>query len=432
MEFLVLLLLILLNGFFSLMEVAFITSEKEKIEGININNTKNISKILNYMNEPERYLSSIQVGITLIGIVSGVFSGITLTDDFAVLIDNIEIIRGYAREVALVIVVGSVTYLSIVIGELVPKTIGMKNPEKILVSFFPIINIFNIIFHPFVIILSLSTRVIIKIIKIEVKTEEEKDFLKEIVGFTAIAARKNRINKTQEQIINNAVEIQNKKISDIMVHKKDIKSLDARQSISEAMIEAHIHHHTRFPLVEDDNIIGYINFKDIMNALKLSRGKPNLKGISRPIYRVNKNENVGDVMQKLIKNHQHIAIVEENEIVIGMITLENVLEAVVGNIEDEYDVAPNVFYSISDDVWIVGGGVPIDRVREEFKDIPEHEGVFGEWIKSITTEEMKVENVIRFEEYKIIVRKISRGKLYEAIIEKNSVYENIKNKISKF
>ena len=421
MEFFYLFLLIILNGFFSLMEVAFITSEKENIEKEAEAGNKCAVTIIGYMKEPEKFLSSIQVGITLIGIVSGVFSGISLTDNLTMILSSFPIFEFYAKEVALIIVVGGVTYLSIVIGELVPKTIGMRNPEKILIRLFPIVNIFNLLFLPFVVLLSYTTKVIMRLIKMDIKSEENKDLLKEIIGFTAIAARKNRISKTQQDIINNAVMINDKKVFEIMVEMKDVKSLYSAQSIAEAMIESHIHHHTRYPLFDEDKkeIIGYVNFKDIMNALKISSGKPTLKAIARPIYSVLKDEMVRELLPKLIKNHQHISLVKDGEKVVGIITLENLLETVVGKIEDEYDVAPNIFYAISDDRWLVGGGVVMKQICGFFSEFDCSDMTFGEWIKDKINGELVAEKEIKSKDYKIIIRKVSRGRLYEAIIDKS-------------
>lgn len=421
MEFFYLFLLIILNGFFSLMEVAFITSEKENIEKEAEAGNKCAVTIIGYMKEPEKFLSSIQVGITLIGIVSGVFSGISLTDNLTTILSSFPIFEFYAKEVALIIVVGGVTYLSIVIGELVPKTIGMRNPEKILIRLFPIVNIFNLLFLPFVVLLSYTTKLIMRLIKMDIKSEENKDLLKEIIGFTAIAARKNRISKTQQDIINNAVMINDKKVFEIMVEMKDVKSLYSAQSIAEAMIESHIHHHTRYPLFDEDKkeIIGYVNFKDIMNALKISSGKPTLKAIARPIYSVLKDEMVRELLPKLIKNHQHISLVKDGEKVVGIITLENLLETVVGKIEDEYDVAPNIFYAISDDRWLVGGGVVMKQICGFFSEFDCSDMTFGEWIKDKINGELVAEKEIKFRDYKIIIRKVSRGRLYEAIIDKS-------------
>lgn len=421
MEFFYLFLLIILNGFFSLMEVAFITSEKENIEKEAEAGNKCAVTIIGYMKEPEKFLSSIQVGITLIGIVSGVFSGISLTDNLTMILSSFPIFEFYAKEVALIIVVGGVTYLSIVIGELVPKTIGMRNPEKILIRLFPIVNIFNLLFLPFVVLLSYTTKLIMRLIKMDIKSEENKDLLKEIIGFTAIAARKNRISKTQQDIINNAVMINDKKVFEIMVEMKDVKSLYSAQSIAEAMIESHIHHHTRYPLFDEDKkeIIGYVNFKDIMNALKISSGKPTLKAIARPIYSVLKDEMVRELLPKLIKNHQHISLVKDGEKVVGIITLENLLETVVGKIEDEYDVAPNIFYAISDDRWLVGGGVVMKQICGFFSEFDCSDMTFGEWIKDKINGELVAEKEIKFRDYKIIIRKVSRGRLYEAIIDKS-------------
>jgi putative hemolysin len=142
--------LIAINGFFALSEIAFISSRREIIESERGRGARNADTVLRMMDEPDRFLSSIQVGITLIGIVSGVYGGIAIADDISKLITRTGLSQEIAHDLSLVFVVGIITYLSIVLSELVPKTIGLKSPEKVILSVIPIIKIFSLITHPVV------------------------------------------------------------------------------------------------------------------------------------------------------------------------------------------------------------------------------------------------------------------------------------------
>lgn len=425
MEIIVLLILIGINGIFALSEMAFISCEKDNIEGYVNKGNRSAKSIIKLMETPDRFLSSIQVGITLIGIISGAFSGISVSDDLASLIKQYTNLYGYADQLSIIVVVTSVTYFSIVFGELIPKSIALNDPEKTLLLFFPFIKAFSIIFYPFVSLLSHSTRFFLKFTGIKIKSIDSEDPIEEILGNVKTATLKKMIDKEQEKIVVSAISMKNMLARDIMVKNSEMIILRSSMSISEALVEAHVHHHTRYPLTssaERKDIIGYVNFKDIINVLRLNPENATLAGIRRPIMAVNEAERVTDLLKRLTRNHQHIAIVlDKNSKTVGMITLENILGIFVGDLKDEYDILPDFVYNISEKRYLAGGGIIISELEKTIGEIPLEMELksltLSDWISRQKTS-VKVEDSILFGGFNFIIRKMSRSKLFEIIIDK--------------
>jgi len=422
MEILVILVLIAINAFFALSEIAFVSSRREIIEAEKDRGSRNTSMVLRMMNAPDRFLSSIQVGITLVGIISGVYGGVAIAGDVSKLVMAIGVSQVIAFDISLFIVVGIITYLSIVLGELVPKSIGLKSPEKVILSVIPIINAFSIIAHPAISFLSWSTRIILGIFRIKPsRIDSSDDPLREILGIAKAAAIKNKISNEQESIIVNAARLRSTKLYQIMVKRADMKFLTTAMSLNDSLIASHIHHHTRFPLVDSstNEICGYINFKDIVNTLRLNPSNPSLRGISRPISSFKETDTVNQVLRKLITTHQHIAIVRniDNQVT-GMIAMEDILETIVGSIQDEYDIIPAHFYEISPARFIAGGGITLKKLHSTLGNaIPDDERPLDLWIREHLGGNIKVESLMVYNGLSFIVRKISRSHIYEVIIE---------------
>jgi putative hemolysin len=279
---------------------------------------------------------------------------------------------------------------------------------------------------PLVSFLSVSTKAILRILRIKLgSVDPVKDPIKEILGITKLAAIKNRIDKEQEKIIENTMKIQQIIVGAIMIKNEEMKILSADMSLNEALIEAHIHHHTRFPLVEKDNpakILGYVNFKDIINMLRINPASSTLMGICRPILSVYDTEIVTAVLRTLIREHQHIAIVKNSrEIPVGLITLEDILETIVGDISDEYDIMPEYLYNITPSRFMAGGGVKMSRLREVISPaLPDDGRTLNEWLSETLKQPIKVEKTFKYGDISFFIRKMRRTKVYEAIIDNSS------------
>src|SRR5690606_32433115 len=172
MEIFIILILILLNGFFALSEIALVSVKKSRLEHLASQGNTRARTVLDLLKNPEHFLSSVQVGITLIGIISGAYGGAALSGDMEMYLSQFAFLGDYVHTVSLVIVIGGITYVSIVIGELVPKTLAMNNAEPIALFAIPIIKYFTLIAYPFVKLLSFSTGLIIRLFGIKEKTED--------------------------------------------------------------------------------------------------------------------------------------------------------------------------------------------------------------------------------------------------------------------
>jgi putative hemolysin len=421
-EMLIIVLLIGVNGFFALSEIAFVSSRREFIEAERDRGVRNAQTVLLMMDKPDRFLSSIQVGITLVGIISGVYGGIAIADDLSNLIMRTGLPQEIVTDVSLVLVVGIITYLSIVLGELVPKTIGLKTPERIILAVIPAIRIFSLIAHPVVSFLSWSTKIILRAFGTKPSgIDSFDDPLREILGIAKAAAIKNKISREQEGIIANTARLRATKLFQIMVKRTDMKYLSIGMSLPDALVASHIHHHTRFPLIDETSaeIIGYVNFKDIVNTLRLNPDNPSLRGICRPIISFKETDTINAVLRRLITTHQHIALVRDAQNTpVGMVTLEDILETIVGEIQDEYDSIPDHLYAISPGRYISGGGVTMKKLRRALgTSLPDDERTVDLWMRERLGVNITSDMTITLRDFLFIIRKVSRSHVYEVIIE---------------
>jgi CBS domain containing-hemolysin-like protein len=256
------------------------------------------------------------------------------------------------------------------------------------------------------------------------KVHADVDALNDISVLVHFASLHNLISKEQEKIVSRSIELSKRRVEDIMVGRDEIRFLSTSMSLVDALIEAHKHHHTRFPLIEGNDmnqVIGYVNFKDIVSALQLNPKNPSLKGISRPILMVKSNENLTAVLNRLTKSYQHIALVRDPAgTFTGLVTLEDIVEAIVGDISDEYDILPEVCYSIAENRWVVGGGVRLSKLAEELC-VPavEPDMTLNEWMLSKLDRLPKAEDRVTEGGCTFIVHKVSRSQIHEVICEKS-------------
>jgi putative hemolysin len=211
-----------------------------------------------------------------------------------------------------------------------------------------------------------------------------------------------------------------------MVDREEVITLAATMSLNDAFLAAHVHRHTRYPLLDNNDwsqVLGYINFKDIVTALHVAPENPTVKGICRPVMFVQEDAVVSVVMRRMIREHQHIAVVKNaNQEGVGVVTLEDVIEALVGDIEDEYDRPPEMAISLAENRWRIGGGVSLAKVKERiFRDLPETQGTVDELVRvSLGGKDLKENYQFMFHGISIRVRRIARDYVYDVIAERKA------------
>jgi len=368
MELIILGFLILLNGFFALSEAALISSKKARLEQYKVKGKNGARIALKLLENSENFLSAIQVGITLIGIITGVYGGLSIADDLSPFFEKYESIRPYAHEIALSLTVLVITFVSIVIGELVPKTIALSNPEKISVHIAPVVFGFSKVFYPFVKLLAASTNLINKILGIHTTegqmTEEE---LRHMIKF---ASHEGVIEKEQNRMHEKVFYFSDKKARHIMTHRKDVEWVDSELSKEEFHTEILSFKHSVVVVGRKsiDDFVGVLKIKEYLVNYYSSSPRKIEKLFHKPIV-VPENADAQKVLDLFRQKQNYIAVVvDEYGSFEGIITLHDIIENIIGNVPEEGEkTEPDVF--IRDDKSIlVSGDAPIETLAELIED----------------------------------------------------------------
>ncbi len=368
MEILVLTILILLNGFFALSEIALVSSKRSRLEQRKIDGSKGANIALKLLDHSENFLSAIQVGITLIGIVTGVYGGINIADDVAPFFQNFDFTKSYANQIALSLTIIIITFFSIVIGELVPKTIALNNPEKIAVRVAPIVYYFSRAFYPFVRLLSISTNWVNKLIGLKKQTEQITEA--ELRQMIKIASSEGVIEKEQNIIHEKVFYFSDKKAKHIMTHRTNVEWINinkAYEEIKDILLKVQ---HSKIICCNGtiDNFKGIMNLRDFFKLASL-KGEFDINEIIIEPLIVPANIEAQKVLTLLRQKKTHICcVVNEYGGFEGLITLHDIIENIVGQIPDEREVFDPDIYIRDDKSVLLSGDAPIETLKEVIED----------------------------------------------------------------
>ncbi len=364
MEIAVLGILILLNGFFSLSEIALVSSKRTRLEQLRLNGNKGAEVAERLLANSGNFLSAVQVGITLIGIVTGVYGGANLADDIAPVFSRIEFTRPYAHEIALTLTVILITYVSIVIGELVPKTVALSNPERIAVKVAPVVFYFSAAFYPFVKLLSASTDLVNRLIGVRKRSEHMTEA--ELRQIIRLATHEGVIEKEQNIIHEKVFYFSDKKAKHIMTHRTDVEWLDISKSEEELKKDLSAVQHSKV-ICSSNNLDDFQGVLYIKDYYKASATQANVRIrdlLVQPVI-VPENADAKRVLNQLRQRKIHICIVvNEYGGLEGIITLHDIIENIIGQVPDEGEsYEPDVFKR-DDQSVLVNGDAPIETLAE--------------------------------------------------------------------
>ncbi|MFN4316123.1 MAG: hemolysin family protein [Chitinophagaceae bacterium] len=339
MEILILAGLILLNGLFSMAEIALVSARKARLEAQANKGDRDAREALNLANKPENFLSTVQMGITVVGIMTGLYSGEKITDDFAVYLQKWPSLAPYSYGIATAIVVIIVTYFTIIFGELVPKRLGLARPEGIAKIAARPMRILSLITHPFIWLLSKSSNIVVRVLGL--KPNDNFVTEDEIKAIISEGTEQGAIEETEQEIIERVFHLSDRNITSLMTHRSDIIwfSLDD----TEEMIKEKIMRepHSLYPICDNniDNIKGVVSIKD----LYISPDNIAFKDLMLPALFVPENNTAFQVMEKFKESKLHSCfIVDEYGSILGMITLNDILEAIIGDMPQpdipEYEI----------------------------------------------------------------------------------------------
>ena len=328
-EVLLILGLILLNGLFSMAEIALVSARKARLEAQANKGDKRAKEALELANHPDRFLSTVQIGITIIGILLGIISGENLKSGLVKFFNNFDSIKEYSNGISTTIIVIIVTYFSLVLGELVPKRLGLSRPETIAKFMAAPMKWVSIVTHPFIWLLSKSTHLIVSIFNIKAKDNQVTE--EEIKAIISEGTEQGTIEEAEQEIIERVFHLGDRNITSLMTHRSDIIWLDLNEneeSIKDKILEEP---HSAYPICDGDidNIKGMVSLKDLYVTDDLTL----FKDIMKPALFVPENITAYKVLEKFKQRKLHACfIVNEYGSVEGMITLNDILEAIVGDL----------------------------------------------------------------------------------------------------
>lgn len=367
-QLIILAVLIFLNAFFAASEIAFISLNDTKIEKQAKDGNKKAKQIEKMLKTPSKFLATIQIGITLAGFLSSAFASDTFAEKLApILFQCMPFLSlGVWKSISIIIITIILSFFTLVFGELVPKRLAMKNYEKIAFGTIGIIRAISIITSPFVKFLTLVTNSISKLFGVG-ENEEESVTEEEIKMMVDQGEEKGTIKEEEKELINNVFEFNDITVSEIMKHRKDIFAVDINISNDELMEELskEEYRYSRIPVYDEtiDEIKGILYIKDVLKNI----GKKNfkVKNVVKDAYFVSQTRLINEVFKELQKNKMQIAIIiDEYGGTAGLITMEDILEELVGDIYDEYDKEEKEFEKIDENTYIIVGSMPIYDVNK--------------------------------------------------------------------
>lgn len=338
-ELFIIIALVLLNGVFSMAEIALVSARKARLEGQADKGDVDAAKALALANHPDTFLSTVQIGITLIGILTGIYSGEKITGRLQSWLEQFEQIKPFADTLATTLVVILITYLSLVLGELLPKRIGLSNPEAIAKMVAGPMKMLSRVAFPFIWLLSISTNLLTRLMGL--KTNDSQVTEEEIKAIISEGTEQGTIDEAEQEIIERVFHLGDRNITSLMTHRSDIEWVDINKTVSTFKKDIGDIIHSIYPVCDSeiDQIKGVISIKDILVAEENTR----VIDVMRKALFVPENNTAYQVLEKFKQTKIHHAfIVNEYGSLEGLITLNDILDAIVGDIpqqdEEEYEI----------------------------------------------------------------------------------------------
>ncbi|MBM3982450.1 MAG: HlyC/CorC family transporter, partial [Planctomycetes bacterium] len=373
-ELLVIVLMIGFNAVFAAYEIALAAVSQARMRVLAGEHRRGADAAAYMKENVEASLSAVQLGITLFGAVAAATGGAGAGETIAPwLRERFGLSPGLSEFVAVTAVVLPLTAVTIVVGELVPKVFALRNKERVCLALSPAMKWFTFSVWPVVWLFESLVSAITAWGERRFRTatgdaRTEATELQELHAAATLARASRLIGAREEGIIVGAARLATRAVHEIMVPAANMSMLDATARLADALTAAHLDMHTRFPVTEragdPQRVIGYANFKDIVAVLRLSPGDPSLRGITRPLSSFAEADAIAHCLEQLLRTNAHIALVRDAAgAVVGLVTLEDIVEELLGDIGDEYDKLPEHVIAAGPS-WVVGGGAALARVAE--------------------------------------------------------------------
>lgn len=369
-EIAIILILTLANGFFASSEIAIVSSRPSRLQQQIDAGRKSAIIARDLANHPDSFLATIQIGITLINTLMGAFGEASLSEPLAQWLKTMPFIAPYANTLSLVIVVILITYVSLILGELVPKRLALRGAENVAMRSAPIMNTLAKITAPVVTFLTGSANLVLRLLG-QGKAVKNEVTEEDIVYMIHEGSTSGTVEKGEEEFINRIFRFTDRTIGSVMKPRTEITAIEVGTPLPEVLKTFSDTGFTRIPIYKDslDNIVGVLYAKDLLKAQILSNGKReniDLAALARPPFFVSEYHHVDDLLTTFRRKAIHMAIViDEYSQVVGLVTMEDLLEELVGEIQDEYDLPENnAIVQRDDGSWLVDGMLDRETVEE--------------------------------------------------------------------
>ena len=367
LEIVVIVLLLLTNGIFSMSEMAIVSARKTRLQQLADSGNRYAKLTLKLADDPNKFLSTVQIGITLIGILSGAFGGATLAKMIATWLSTFPSIQPYSDAIGVAVVVIIVTYLSLIIGELVPKRLALNNPERIAVIVAAPMNFLSTLASPLVKLLSLSTNLVLRLLHIKPSTgpmitQEEIEILIEQ------GTQSGALEATEQDILESVLRLDEQRVGAVMTARPQIVWLDLEDTPEVTQQKIILSPYSRFLLSRDDldNLLGVVYAKDILEQRLIGRPM-DLSALARPPLFVPENMPTLKLLDLFKQKSAHVAVViDEYGVIQGMVTDTDILESIVGDLPSNDEPEEPEAILREDGSWLLDGMLSIDRLKKLF------------------------------------------------------------------
>ncbi len=366
---LILVILIFINAFFAAAEIAVISLSEAKLKKQAEEGDKKAKKLLKLMQSPDRFLSAIQIAITLAGFLSSAFAADSFSDPLTAWLIGLgaKIPESTLNTIMVVVITIILSYFSLVLGELVPKRLAMKKTEGVARATVGLVSAVATVFRPLIWFLSKSTNAVLRLLGIDPKADEEEVSEDEILMMVDLGEERGAIEANEKELIENIFEFNNTNAEDVMVHRTDMVMIWADETHDEIIRTIKESGMSRFPVYEEDadDIIGILSTREYLLNAQLSHPKV-MRELLRPAYFVPESVRTDVLFRDMQSKKVHLAIVvDEYGGTSGLVTMEDLLEEIFGNIYDEFDPQEEKeIEQVEENLWKISGSCPLDQVAE--------------------------------------------------------------------
>ena len=366
-EIVIIIILVSLNGFLAMSEIAFVSAKRFKLAEKAKKGNAAAKKALILLQEPEKFLSAIQVGITFIGIIAGAFGGYAMAEDLTPYLEKVELLKPYSEEISFALIVILITYLSLVIGELVPKSIAMNNPEEITLLTAPLMYSITKAFTPLVGFLSITTKLSLILIGVR-KNEDPPVTEDELKSLLELGTSHGTFEKEESEMIKKIFSFNDKRVATVMVPRTEIEWIDSSMTQHEIFNFISSHHYSRYFVCENniDHVLGVIDAKEFLvkyyndSSFDIRKILSQTLVIPEYIYSI-------ELVDKFRNHKTNIAlIVDEYGGTQGLITLHDLIENIFGDLPEKFEESEQRIIKRSDGTFLVDGAMEIIKISEFF------------------------------------------------------------------